>query len=53
MSQEFCFIKMNKLYESGQLKNHLDCKNYISIYFHPLNNWTHAFIKQYIINNPR
>ena len=26
METEFCFIKMNELYESGQLKDHLNCK---------------------------
>ena len=50
MSQEFCFIKMNQLYENGQLKDHLDCKNYISNYFHPLNNGTHAFIENNTIS---
>ena len=45
MSKEFCFTEMNQLYENGQLKDHLDCKNYISNYFHPLNNGTHAFIE--------
>lgn len=42
MENEFCFIKMNQLYENGQLKDHLDCKNYISKYLHPLTNGTHA-----------
>jgi hypothetical protein len=50
MSQEFCFNKMNQLYENGNLKDHLDCKNYISNYFHPLNNGTHAFIENNTIS---
>ena len=50
MFQEFCFNKMNQLYENGQLKDHLDCKNYISNYFHPLNNGTHAFIENNTIS---
>lgn len=50
MENEFCFIKMNQLYENGQLKDHLDCKNYISNYFHPLNNGTHAFIENNTIS---
>jgi hypothetical protein len=45
MENEFCFIKMNQLYENGQLKDHLDCKNYIAKYLHPLNNGTHALIE--------
>ena len=50
MENEFCFIKMNQLYENGQLKDHLDCKNYISKYFQPLNNGTHAFIENNTIS---
>jgi len=50
MENDFCFIKMNQLYENGQLKDHLDCKNYISTYFHPLNNGTHAFIENNTIS---
>ena len=42
MSKEFCFTEMNRLYENGQLKDHLDCKNYISRYLHPLFNGSHA-----------
>jgi len=50
MSTEFCFIKMNELYENGQLKDHLDCKNYISKYLHPLNNGTHALTENNTIS---
>jgi hypothetical protein len=41
---------MNELYENGQLKDHLDCKNYISKYLHPLNNGTHALTENNTIS---
>ena len=38
----FSFAKMNELYDSGQLKDHLDCKTYILDYFIPTTKGTHV-----------
>jgi len=38
----FSFTTMRELYQTGQLKDHLDCKNYIEKYFIPLTNGSHA-----------
>lgn len=38
----FSFKTMNDLYENGQLKERLDCKNYILDYFIPTTKGTHV-----------
>ena len=50
MSLEFDFLKMNKKYSDGLLKDHLDCKNYISQFFIPLKNGSHALIENNLVN---
>src|SRR5690242_17305308 len=42
---EFSFDKMNRLYENGKLKDHLDCKQYIAKFFFPTKNGTHVMIE--------
>ena len=37
--------KMNDLYENGQLKDHIDCKEYILKYFCPTTSGTHILFK--------
>jgi hypothetical protein len=42
---EFSFKKMNKLYEEGKLKDHLDCKQYIAKFFFPTKAGTHVLVE--------
>jgi len=42
-STPFCLIEAKNKYDNGQLKEHLDCKNYVSQYFYPLKTGEHAF----------
>ena len=39
----FSLSKVKDLYDNGQLKDHIDCKNYVSSYLYPLNNGDHAY----------
>ncbi|RYE57683.1 MAG: hypothetical protein EOP48_05260 [Sphingobacteriales bacterium] len=41
----FSFTKLNKLYETGVLKDHLEAKNYIEKFFCPLTNGEHAHME--------
>ena len=41
----FSFIELNNLFNNGPLKNYQDAKNYISRYFYPLINGTHALVE--------
>jgi hypothetical protein len=52
--ENFDFKKLRDLYTNGQLKDHLDCKNYIEKFFVPRTNGAHAHIedgKVEMINN--
>ena len=42
----FSFSEMRNLYASGMLKDHLDCKQYILKFIHPLTNGTYALIEK-------
>ena len=44
-NKKFSFTELNKLFNNGPLKDHQDAKNYISSYFFPLINGTHALIE--------
>jgi hypothetical protein len=45
MENTFNFKTMRDNYNNGMLKDHNDCKNYISQFFTPLMNGTHALIE--------
>jgi hypothetical protein len=45
MQSEFSFVEMKSLYDNGLLKDHIDCKQYISKYIFPLLNGTHAMVE--------
>jgi len=44
-NKKFSFSELNNLFNNGPLKDHQDAKNYISGYFFPLINGTHALIE--------
>jgi hypothetical protein len=44
-TEKFNFSTMKSLFENGQLKDRIDCKNYVAKFFHPLTNGSHAFIE--------
>ena len=45
VKNQFNFTEMRNLYNNGLLKDHLDCKNYISKFIYPLTNGTYALIE--------
>ena len=45
MTDTFEWLEINNKYKNGQLKDHLDCKNYIGKFFYPLTNGTHALVE--------
>ena len=44
-TEKFDFAVMKNIYENGQLKDRLDCKNYISKFFYPLTDGNHAYFE--------
>jgi hypothetical protein len=42
----FSFQRLNKCYENGILKDHLDAKKYIEKHFYPLTNREHELIEE-------
>ena len=44
-NQKFDWTEIKKTYDNGLIKDHLDCKQYISKFFVPLTNGTHAQIE--------
>lgn len=45
INEEFDFNKIKELYNNGMLKDHLDAKNYISKFLHPLTTGQHALVE--------
>lgn len=45
VQSEFCFDKMNRLFDNGKLKEHLDCKQYIAKFFFPTKSGTHVLVE--------